>query len=319
MTYNVYVTRRIPDAGLELLAQQNYDVEINPEDRVLTRSELLQQVRGRDAVLCLLTDGIDAEVLDAAAGCRVFSNYAVGYNNIDVEACRARGIVVTNTPGVLTDATAEMAWALLFAAARRVTESDAHVRAGQWTGWGPMQFLGQDVTGATLGVVGAGRIGTAFALKSAGFQMKVLYTDEERNAELETALGARQVDLDTLLAESDFVSLHVPLVDATRHLIDARALARMKPTAVLVNTSRGPVVEEDALVEALRDHRIAAAGLDVYENEPALAPGLVELPNAVICPHTASATLTTRDRMATIAARNLIAVLKGEEPLHRVV
>jgi glyoxylate reductase len=319
MTHNVYVTRRIPEAGLELLARENYRVEINPEDRVLTRSELLHQVRGRDAVLCLLTDGIDAEVLDAAAGCRVFSNYAVGYNNIDVEACRARGIVVTNTPGVLTDATAEMAWALLFAAARRVTESDRHVRTGQWTGWGPMQFLGQDVTGATLGVVGAGRIGTAFALKSAGFNMKVLYTDEQRNEKLETALGARQVDLDTLLAESDFVSLHVPLVDATRHLIDAKALARMKPTAVLVNTSRGPVVDEAALVEALRDHKIAAAGLDVYENEPALAPGLVDLPNSVLCPHTASATLSTRDRMAVIAAENLIAVLKGEEPQHRVV
>jgi lactate dehydrogenase-like 2-hydroxyacid dehydrogenase len=318
MPDHVYVTRRIPEAGMDLLAQQDYVVEVNPEDRELTRDELIAGVRGRDAVLSQLTDVIDAEVLDAAAGCKVFSNYAVGFNNIDLEACKARGVVVTNTPGVLTDATADMAWALLFAAARRVAESDRFVREGRWRGWAPMQFLGTEVSGATLGVVGAGRIGTAFALRSAGFGMTVLYADSRTNEALESRLGARKVDLRTLLGESDFVSLHVPLTEETHHVIGAEELAAMKPGAVLVNTSRGPVVDEAALVDALKEGRIAA-GLDVFENEPALAPGLASLPNAVLTPHTGSATHTTRARMAELAARNLIAVLSGKEPPHRVV
>jgi lactate dehydrogenase-like 2-hydroxyacid dehydrogenase len=319
MPHKVYVTRRIPAAGMELLEEQGYAVEVNPQDRELTRAELIEGVRGRDAVLSQLTDVIDAEVLEAAEGCKVFSNFAVGFNNVDLDACKARGVIVTNTPGVLTDATADMAWALLFAAARRVAETDRFVREGRWVGWAPMQFLGAEVTGATLGVVGAGRIGTAFALRSAGFGMKVLYADSRTNEELESRLGARRVDFAILLAESDFVSIHVPLNEETRHLIGAGELSAMKPGAVLVNTSRGPVVDEEALVAALKEGRIAAAGLDVFENEPALAPGLTELPNTVLTPHTGSATHTARARMAELAARNLIAVLNGEEPPHRVV
>jgi len=320
MGWNVFVTRMIPQPGIEILRKNCEIVDINPEDRVLDKAELLEAVRGRDGVLCLLTDTIDDEVL-AAAGprCKVFANYAVGYNNIDVDAAKRRGVRVTNTPGVLTDATADMAWALLFAAARRVTESHNFMRTGRWQGWGPMQFLGQDITGQTLGVVGAGRIGTNFALKSIGFKMKVLYTDMKPNRELEEKLGARKVELDQLLAESDFVSVHVPLMKETVHLIGERELGLMKPSAVLVNTSRGPVVDEKALVKALRERRIAAAGLDVYEEEPKAAPGLLELDNAVTCPHTASATVRTRTKMAVMAAENLVAVLRGEEPRNAVV
>jgi len=319
MTQKIYVTRKIPDAGMKLLEEQGYDMEVNPEDRVLNPRELLEKVRGRDGVLCLLTDNIDAEVIEAAAGCKVFSNYAVGFNNVDIEACRRRGIVVTNTPGVLTDATADHAWALLLGVARRLVESDGFLRTGNWDGWGPLQYLGVDVTGATLGIVGAGRIGTGFGLRSAGFNMRVLYTASSENGELNSKVGARRVDLDTLLAESDFVSLHVPFNESTRHLIGAPELARMKPTAVIINTSRGPVVDEKALVAALERGHIGGAGLDVYEDEPGLVPGLVDLPNTVLTPHTASATRTARSRMATLAAGNLIAVLKGEEPKHRVV
>ncbi|MDZ4701753.1 MAG: D-glycerate dehydrogenase [Rhodothermales bacterium] len=316
----VYVTRPIPQPGIDIIERAGFRVERNLEDRALTRAELHAAVRGRDGVLCLLTDTIDAEVFDTAGpACKVFANYAVGYNNIDLEAARTRGIRITNTPGVLTDATADMAWALLFSTARRVAETDRFIRTGAWKSWGPMQFLSADVTGSTLGIVGAGRIGTNMALKSAGFRMKVLYTGRRPNTELESALGARRVEMDELLAESDFVSLHVPLSDVTRHLIDAAALARMKPSAILINTSRGPVVDERALVEALQDHRIAGAGLDVYEDEPLLAPGLAELENVVLTPHISSATLTTRTRMATMAASNLVAVLRGEEPPNPVV
>lgn len=317
---NVYVTRQIPQPGLDLLHEFCDTVDVNPDDRVLPREALIDAVRGRDGVLCLLTDHIDAEVF-AAAGpdCKVFANYAVGYNNIDLDAARRHKIRITNTPGVLTDATADMAWALLFSAARRVAESDRYLRAGKWAGWGPMQFLGFDVTGKTLGVVGAGRIGTCFALKSAGFDMPVCYTSRKTNTELEEKLGARRVSLDELLETADFVSLHVALTDDTTHLIDAAALQKMKSTAVLINTSRGPVIDEEALVAALRKGDIGGAGLDVFEEEPALKPGLAGLDNVVICPHIASATITARTKMATMAAKNLIAVLKDEEPPNAVV
>jgi len=311
---NVYVTRRIPQPGLEILEAACDRVEVNPEDRYLTREELLRAVRGRDGVLCLLTDVIDDEVL-AAAGpqCRVFANYAVGFNNIDVAAATRRGIMITNTPGVLTDSTADLAWALIMSVARRVVEGDACVRSGKWDGWGPMQFLGQDVYEKTLGIVGAGRIGTATALRSVGFRMKVLYTSSRPNPELD-AIGGRRVDLLTLLRESDFVSIHVALNEQTRHLIGRKQLALMKPTAYLINTARGPVVDEKALVEALRERRIAGAGLDVYEEEPRITPGLTDLPNVVCLPHLGSATEATRAKMATMAATNLVAAVRGERP-----
>lgn len=320
MGYNVYVTREIPKPGLDLLRDCCQILDVNSEDRVLNREELLSEVEGRDGVLCLLTDTIDDDVF-AAAGpqCRVFANYAVGYNNIDINAAKQRGIQVTNTPGVLTDATADMAWSLLFAAARRIVESDSYMRTGKWTGWGPMQFLGQDITGQTLGVVGAGRIGAQFALKSIGFRMNVLYCDERPNQELEDKLDAKRVSLDKLLVESDFVSIHVPLMVETTHLISIEQFSMMKSTAVLINTSRGPIVDEIALVKALQEGQIASAGLDVYENEPRTAPGLLELANVVVCPHVASATIETRTKMAIMAAENLLAVLKGQKPPNALI
>ncbi len=313
MGYNVFVTREIPKAGLDIVHANCDPVEINPDDRVLTRKELLDGVRGRDGVLCLLTDRIDDEVFEAAGSqCKVFANYAVGFNNVDLPAATKRGIPITNTPGVLTAATADHTWALLLAAARRISESDLHMRTGEWIGWGPMQFLGGDVTGRTLGIVGAGRIGAAVAKRAAGFDMKILYHDQHHNEALESELGAKQVSLDDLLSESDFVSLHVDLNDTTRHLIGAKELDRMKPTAYVINTSRGPVVDEAALVTALQANAIAGAGLDVYEDEPATKPGLLECRNTVLVPHIASATHWTRSQMAILAATNLVAALKGE-------
>ena len=311
---NAFITRRVPQPGIDIVTEAVSRVDVNPDDRVLTRAELLEGVRGRDGVLCLLTDAIDAEALDAAKGCTIFANYAVGYNNIDVAAATARGIAVTNTPGVLTDATADLTWTLLMSAARRIVEGDQFTRAGKFDGWSPMLFLGGDISGRTLGIIGAGRIGTAVALRSRGFRMRVLYHDKVQNEALEQAVGAERVDFETLLTESDFVSVHVNLDETTRHLIGARELGLMKPTAYLVNSSRGPVIDEVALVAALREGEIAGAGLDVFEDEPALKPGLAALPNVVIPPHLGSATIGTRTKMATLAATNLVAMLRGERP-----
>ena len=279
--FNVYVTRLIPVEGLTLL-RETCNVEINPEDRPLSRDELLKNVKGRDGVISLLTDRIDGEVMDTAKGIKGFANYAVGFDNLDVKAATARKLPLSNTPGVLTLATAEMAWSLLFAVARRLIESEKVMRSGTWPGWGPLQFIGGDVTGKTLGIVGAGRIGTAMALMSKGFAMKVLYTDEVANAVLEKELGAKKVSFEELLRESDFVSIHVPLMPSTRHLFNAKVFAMMKPTAYLINTARGPVINEAELVEALRKNVIAGAALDVYEFEPKMVPGLAEL---VECRH----------------------------------
>lgn len=310
----VYVTRRLPEAALELLSRHT-DMEVNPGERSLTRQELLGKVRGRDAVLCLLTDTIDDEVL-AAAGpqCRIFANYAVGYNNIDVAAATRRGIIIANTPDVLTDATADLAWALLLAVARRVAEGDKANRSGLFKGWEPLFMLGREVSGKILGIIGAGRIGQAVARRGCGFAMKVIYSASRPNPEFEAATGARFVAREELLREADFVSLHVPLTPATYHLIGERELAMMKPTAILINTARGPVVDEKALVAALRTGRIWGAGLDVFEREPVLEPGLAELPNAVILPHLGSATEETRTRMGLVAVENILAALDGRTP-----
>jgi lactate dehydrogenase-like 2-hydroxyacid dehydrogenase len=314
MPFNVYVTRMIPQTGIDYL-QRNCDrVDINPEDRVLTPQELLQAVKGRDGVLCLLTDRIDAEVFDAAGGAKVFANMAVGYDNIDVPCATRQGIVITNTPGVLTDATSDFAWALLFSITRRVVEADKFTRAGKFVGWGPLILLGGDITGKTLGIIGAGRIGHAVALKSAGFKMKVLYADIRQSEELEEKIGARRVSLEELLKESDFVSIHVNLTPETRHLIAAPQLKLMKPSAYLINTSRGPVIDEAALARALKEKRLAGAALDVYEEEPKVHPELMELDNVVLAPHIASATIESRGKMALMAAENLVAVLRGESP-----
>jgi glyoxylate reductase len=295
--------------------RQFHDVEVNPYDRALTRDELLQQVRGRDAVITLLTDKIDGEVLDAAGPqCKIFANYAVGFNNFDLKAATQRGVIMTNTPGVLDDATATHAWALLLATARRISESERYVRAGQWHGWAPMAFIGQDVDHKTLGIAGLGRIGSKFARKAAAFDMKVIYTNAVREPEFERQYGATFVDKATLLRESDFLSLHLPLLPDTHHYIGAKELASMKPTAVLINAARGPLIDEQALVAALRNKVIWGAGLDVFEEEPDIAAGLAELDNVVIVPHIASATIQTRLAMGKIATDNVISVLKGEPP-----
>lgn len=314
MSWNVFVTRRIPTVGIERLEQAGVAVEVSGHDRALSREELIGQAHNRDGLLTMLTDTINAEFLAAYPTIRAISNYAVGYNNIDVGECTRRKIGVANTPGVLTDATAETAWTLIFAAARRLVEGEAMVRGGHWAGWGPMQCVGMGISGKTLGIVGAGRIGQRVAEMSRGFGMRVLYTSRSSKPEFEQATGARHVSLETLLRESDFISLHPPLTAETRHLIGATQLAMMKPTAVLVNTARGPIVDEKQLIMALREKRIFAAGLDVYENEPALTPGLAELPNVVLLPHVGSATVETRDRMAVMAAENLLAMLQNKKP-----
>ncbi|MEW5773080.1 MAG: D-glycerate dehydrogenase [Thermodesulfobacteriota bacterium] len=310
----VFVTRRIPEAGIIRL-REHCDVAVSPADRALTREELLAGAAGADGVVGLLTDRIDAEFFDAARRLRGYANYAVGFDNIDVAEATRRRIPVSNTPDVLTNATAELAWALLLAVARRVVETDGVMRSGTWPGWGPLQFIGADVTGKTLGIVGAGRIGTAMARMSRGFGMRVLYTSRARpNPVLEQELGARRVGFDELLAESDFVSIHTPLTPSTRRLFDAAAFAKMKRTAILVNTGRGPVIKEDDLVAALQEGVIAGAGLDVYEAEPRMAPGLAQCRNAVLLPHVGSATVSARDGMSLLAAENLLAMLQGRKP-----
>jgi len=300
---------------LDILQENIEHVTINTNDHILSRKELLDSVVGIDGLLSLLTERIDGELMDAAGKqLRIIANHAVGYDNIDVPAATERGIMVTNTPGVLTDATADFGWALLFSTARRVVESDKFTRALKYKGWGPMDFLGGDITGRTLGIVGAGRIGTAFALKSKGFNMRVLYTDEFANETLESELGAQKVAFDDLLREADFISVHVPLLKSTHHLFNDDTFKKMKKSAYLINTSRGPVIEEAALVRALKSGEIAGAGIDVYEDEPAIHPELITLDNAVLTPHIASATIETRNKMATMAAQNLVDGLRGKTP-----
>ena len=309
----IFITRKIPEKGLELLKKE-HEIEVNPHNRVLTKKEIINGLKGKDGLLCLLTDNIDAEVIHSEPKLKMIANYAVGFNNIDIKAAIERGIPVSNTPDVLTNATAEMAWALLFSVSRRIVEADKFSRAGKFEGWAPMLMLGQDLSEKTLGVVGTGRIGTAFALKSKGFNMKVLYFNRSKNEKLEKELNAKKVELDQLLRESDFVSLHVPLVPSTHHLISKKQLKIMKETAVLINTSRGPVIDENALIKALKEKWIFGAGLDVYENEPIIPEELKKLDNVVLQPHSASATFSSRSGMAVIAAKNMLAGLRGDIP-----
>jgi glyoxylate reductase len=310
----VFVSREIPSIGLDML-RETCEVSVWPHERPPTPDELAENCRGKDALVCLLTERVDASLLEAAPSLRIVANVAVGFDNFDVAAATAKGVVMSNTPGVLDDTTADLAFALLMATARRLAEGDRLMRTGTWGGWGIMQLLGQDVHHARLGLVGFGRIGRGVARRARGFDMTVCYHDAVRAPDaVEKGLGVAYVPLDQLLRESDFISLHVPLLPTTRHLIDATALRSMKKTAILVNTSRGPVIDEAALVEALRSGTIAGAGLDVYENEPALATGLAELPNAVLLPHIGSASVATRSKMAEIAARNVLAFFAGETP-----
>ncbi len=290
----------------------------NPRELVPTRQDLLQGLREAEAAICTLTETIDGDVLAAAPQLKILANCAVGYNNIDIRSARARGVVVTNTPDVLTDTTADLTWTLILAVARRVVEGDAMVRSSQWSGWAPTQLLGADVAGQTLGIIGMGRIGQAVAARAAGFNMPVLYHSRTplRSMPPNTHWTARP--LRELLAESDFVCLHAPLSPETRHLIGREEFRLMKPTSFLINTARGPIVDEEALVEALREGSLAGAGLDVYEREPAVHPGLLSLKQVVLLPHLGSATLRTRVRMGMICVENIEAVLAGRPAPHRV-
>jgi glyoxylate reductase len=311
----IVVTREIPGPALELLAAHG-ELWVSPHDRPLSTAELAEAAAGVDALVTLLHDRVDDALLDAAGSqLRVVANVAVGYDNIDVPACAARGVVVTNTPGVLTEATADIAFALILMATRRLAEAERFVRSGGHWAWNMFFMLGTGLQGKTLGIVGMGQIGAAVARRGRAFGMEVIYASRRPVTEaLERELGARRLPLEELLASADVVSLHCPLTSETRSLIDADALARMKPTAFLVNTTRGPVVVEEALARALRDGVIAGAGLDVYEREPLVHPDLLPLDNVVLLPHLGSATVETRTQMGLLAARNALAVLDGEAP-----
>jgi glyoxylate reductase len=311
----IVVTRRIPEPALELLAPAG-DLWVSPHDRPLTTEELHAAVAGADVAVTLLHDRVDDAFLDAAGPqLRCVANVAVGYDNIDVPAATARGVVVTNTPGVLTDATADIAMALILMATRRLGEGERVIRSGEAWSWNMFFLLGSGLQGKTLGVVGLGGIGQATARRAKAFGMRIVYSQRRRAApEVEAELGARQVELGELLETSDVVTLHCPLTPETRHLIDAESLGRMKPSAYLVNTARGPVVDEAALAGALANRTIAGAGLDVFEREPEIHPGLLELDNVVLIPHLGSATVETRTAMGVLAARNALAVLAGERP-----
>src|SRR5712691_9840649 len=309
----VFATHRLFEPARQIL-QEVCDVEFWTRADRPPREELLRSIKNKEALICLLTEKVNEQLLQAAPRLRIASNVAVGFDNIDVAACTARGVVATNTPGVLDETTADFAWTLLMAVARRLGEGEALARSGKWTNWDLDQLVGADVWGKALGVVGCGRIGRAVARRSSGLQMKVIYTDAVRAAEeVEKELKAEFRELNALLAESDFVSVHVPLLPETRGLFDAPKLYRMKPTAFLINTSRGPVVDEAALVAALEGKKIAGAALDVYENEPFIHPGLKRA-NVVLAPHIASASLETRTKMACMAAENVVALFQGQRP-----
>ncbi len=314
----VYVTRELPGDALDRL-RERAQADVWPQELPPSREELASAVRTAEGLLCLLTDNIDAALLDDAPRLRVVSTMAVGYDHIDVEACTRHGIAVTNTPGVLTDATADFAFALLLAAARRLPEGERAVREGRWTTWHPSFLLGRDVNGATLGIVGLGQIGVAMARRARGFDMRVLYHNRERRPEIEADLGVEPRSFHQLLEESDFVSVHAPLTPETRHMFNDEAFGRMKPAAIFVNTSRGAVVDEAALHRALESGRIAGAAIDVTEVEPLPKQDpLLRLPNLVVTPHIGSASISARERMASLAVDNLLDVLDGRRPAHCV-
>lgn len=312
----LFITRLLPQPVMDAIPT-HYQMLPEPVDRPATTEELRQGFSQADAVICTLADPIDASLLSHSTKLKIVANYAVGHNNIDLSAAAERGIIVTNTPDVLTNATADLTWALLLAVARRVAEGDAWIRTGTWTGWTPTQMLGAAITGKTLGIIGMGRIGQAVAQRAAGFRMSVLYASRHAVSS-PPGLSWIWQSLDNVLTHSDFLSLHVPLTDTTHHLIGQRELARMKQTAFLINTSRGPVIDETALLSAIEAGTIAGAGLDVYEHEPTIAPALCSLPNVVLLPHLGSATLETRVRMGLICLDNIAAVLEGRSAMNRV-
>lgn len=315
----IFITRPIPNTGVKLLQDKGYEVVVNMEaaDRAATKEEILTGIPGADALLSVLTEQIDAEIIEAGLpSLKIIANYAVGFDNIDTEAAKARNILVTNTPGVLTNTVAEHTFALMLAIAHRISEADRFSRAGKYRAWGPQLLLGTDLSGKTLGVVGLGRIGSRVAYHAVkGFEMKVLYYDVNRNEGFEKEYAAQYVaSVNELLPQCDFVSIHVPLLDSTKHLIDDSRLKMMKPTAYLANTSRGAIVDEKALAQALMQKTIAGAALDVFEFEPEITPELKELDNVILTPHIASATEETRQKMSVLAAQNIIEALEGRTP-----
>ncbi len=314
----VFITRRIPKDCIHILRDAGLEVEIFPENRQPTKEEIISGVKDADALISLLSDPIDREVMDSAPKLKIIGNYAVGYNNIDVDYAKRRGIVVVNTPGVLTETTADLAFALLLASARRVVEGHEFMLAGNFRGWEPMLLLGKEVHGATLGIIGAGRIGQALGRRAKGFGMRILYFSRTRKPDFERETGAKFVSLEELLREADFISLHVPLTPETRHMIGKREFEMMKDGAVLINTARGEVVDEEALISALKSGKLFAAGLDVYYGEPKVNPELLKLRNVVLTPHIGSATERTRRKMAEMVCEDVVRVLRGEEPLHPV-
>ena len=319
MKPKVFITRKIPEAGIELL-RKSCIVKIYPKETAISRKELIKGVKWCDALLCLLTEKIDKEIIDANPNLKVIANYAVGYNNIDVKYAAQKGIPVANTPGgASSESVAEQTLALIMAVTKRLHEADDFVRANKYTCWQPMLFLGIELLGKTLGIVGTGRIGTEVARKAYnGLGMKILYYDVVENKALEQDCKARKVSLHNLLKQADVISLHVPLLPSTKHLIGRKELSLMKKTAYLINTSRGPVIDEKELVAALKKKQIAGAGLDVFECEPKLSPGLAELDNVMLTPHIASSTVEAREDMAVKAAKNILAAVKGKEIPFRV-
>lgn len=312
----LFITRYIPEEAIKRL-EEVFEVEIFPENRAITHEELKEKVKDIDALICLLTDNIDHEIIEAAPNLKCISVYAVGYNNIDVEAATKHGIVICNTPGVLTETTADLAWALIMSCARRIVEADRFVREGKFQGWEPMLMLGNDIFGKTLGIIGMGRIGRAVAHRALGFDMKVIYYDPQVDPE-SLPSDYVSVDLTTLCQNSDFISIHTPLTPETRHLIGEKEFDLMKPTAILINTARGPIIDEQALISALKENKIAGTGLDVYENEPVIPEELIKLSNVILLPHIGSASYETRTKMALLAAENAIAVIEGKNPPARV-
>lgn len=317
----VFVTRQIPKIGIKILKDAGYNVKVSPYDRVLTRTEIIKSAKGVDALLCLLTDRIDGKMMDAiGANLKIIANYAVGYDNIDIEAAKERNILVTNTPGCSAQSVAEYTFALILTLAKRVSEADQFTRDGHYQGWSPMDFLGCNMKNKEIGVIGLGRIGSVLTkIAVQGFEMKINYFDVKRNKKFERKFKATYMPIDTLLKQSDFVSLHVPLLDSTRHMISTSEFKKMKKTAFLINTARGPVVDEKALAKALKNGDIAGAGLDVYEFEPKIVKDLTKMNNTILTPHIASSSVETRNQMAEAAASSIVAVLSKKKTKNRIV
>jgi len=317
----IFVTRKIPEVGIKMLRDKGYEVIIQPEDRPGTKEEILEGIKGVDALLCLLTDKIDGEIMDAGLpSVKVIANYAVGIDNIDMDAAKERNLMITNTPGVLTNTVAEHTFTLMLSISHRISEADSYSKAGKYKGWAPELLLGNDLSGKTLGIVGLGRIGSRVAHHGVkGFDMKVIYSDPKRHEDFEKEYSAQYAEtIEDLLPQCDYITLHVPLLDSTRHLINEERLGLMKNTAYLVNTSRGPVIDEEALTSALKNGVIKGSAIDVFENEPDITPELKKLDNVILTPHIASGTEETRGKMAELAAGNIIEVLEGRTPANLI-